>query len=137
MPGFRDTVRCPCRVFAKTGQGIGGVLRTVRIDPQSDRRDALRDALAGPVLERIGTQPLVTRVRCAEFVSMGSASETSDTALRGKDRTATFVVLIEATDVAALQTACGEIFTAPSMHEMGAGPPVHVGDYRLLYGISA
>ncbi len=136
MPGFRDTVRCVCRIVAQHGQGTGGILRTCRIEPAPGRRDALATALGGPLLAQLWEQPGVARVRFAETVTTGPDGGTAETAMRGKDQSASFVLLIDATGAEALHSACEESVSVARLLGLGADAPVHVGDYRLLYGLS-
>ncbi len=148
MPMFRDTVRSACRVVAEQGTGLGGVLRTVRVEPGAEGREALRDALATlPAL--LVAKPGIVRVRLVERVEEdpGASSggdteesadtgETAETAIRGKDRTATFTLLVDGTDAASLQSACAELASSGKLTALGAAGEIHVGDYALMYNLA-
>ncbi|HEY9237551.1 MAG TPA: hypothetical protein VIP10_01820, partial [Burkholderiaceae bacterium] len=45
MPRHRDMVRSQCRVWESHGGGLAGAMLTVRLSPQPDRADALRERL--------------------------------------------------------------------------------------------
>jgi hypothetical protein len=135
MPMFRDTVRSAGRLIGDRGEGIGGFLRTFRVEPQPGRQEHLRQALSAPILERLAECDGVVRVRCAEAVDTGHGKDTAETAMRGKDETATFVVLVDGTDAALLEAACGEEVSEQRLASLGAETPVHIGDYRLMYSL--
>lgn len=136
MPAFRDTVRGACRLLGEAGLGIGGILRTIRIEPAEGRRDELRTALAGPLLQTLLEQPGIARVRAVESIAPARGTDTAETAIRGKDRTATFVLLVDATEAGALETACNAHVSESQLAALGARSPVEAGDYRLMYTLS-
>ena len=130
---FRNTVRATCRVFAQHGRGFGGVLRTVRIEPQQGRRDNLRAGLQVLVSE-LSKAPGLLRIRAAEIV--GSAPvQTAEVALRGADIPVTFSLLLDGEDEESLDAACAHALGETRLQALGAALPVHVGDYRLLYAL--
>lgn len=151
MPMFRDTVRSACRVVAEQGTGLGGVLRTVRVEPGAGGREALREALAA-LPEPLLAKPGIVRVRLVERVeddsgagSGGNAAkthtstesaETAEVAMRGKDQSATFTLLVDGTDAASLQAACAELASPDSLTAQGAAGEIHVGDYALMYNLT-
>ncbi len=139
MPNFRDTVRSVGRLISDRGEGIGGFLRTIRFEPQPGRREHLREALSAAFLERLVECAGVVRVRCAEAVATdtntGRQKDTAETAMRGRDETATFVVLVDGTDAALLEAACAVEITEERLAGLGAATPVHIGDYRLMFSL--
>ncbi len=148
MPMFRDTVRSACRVVAEQGTGLGGVLRTVRVEPGAGGRGALRDALAA-LPEPLLAKPGIVRVRLVERVEnesgagsgVGAAestetTETAETAMRGKDQTATFTLLVDGTDAPSLQAACADLASPERLTALGAAGEIHVGDYALMYNLA-
>ncbi len=138
MPVFRNTVRAACRIVAAHGRGVGGTLRTVRLEPTPGRHDALRAGLQALVnnelATRIGTGSLL-RVRLAEQVA-GGPVQSAEVALRGADRGATFVLLLDAHDAATLSAVCDAALREERLRQLGAATPVQVGDYRLLYALT-
>ena len=141
MPMFRDTVRSACRVVAERGVGLGGVIRTVRLEPGADGRAALRAALAA-LPEALLAKPGIVRVRVAEMEEEPSsgggadATDTAEVAMRGKDQTATFTLLVDGTDGPSLQAACSDLASPDSLTALGAAGEILVGDYALMYNLS-
>jgi hypothetical protein len=133
MLAFRDTVRVACRLLGEEGRGVGGYLRTLRIEPAAGRREALRAALSGPLLRKIYEQPRIARVRAAEGDLPGAAAQSGETSIRGPDRSASFVLLMDGTDAGAIGAAAAALLSEAQLGELGAAPGAAVGDYRLLY----
>src|SRR5438309_6495941 len=50
LPLFRNFIRATCRVTLSLGQGVGGVLATVRLGPVPGRADELPAGLTGTIL---------------------------------------------------------------------------------------
>jgi hypothetical protein len=141
MPAFQDTVRAIGSLIGEQGRGLGGMLRTVRIEPAAGRRDALREALGGStgaaLLRELYGQPGIARVRAMEAVERPSSADTAETAMRGRDRSATFVLLVDGNDAAAIQQACDRVLPPARLAGLGAAGPGETGDYRLLYTLCA
>lgn len=135
MPMFRNTVRSTCTIVQEAGIGMGGVLRTYRIEPKPDGREVLRAALAAlPISEWID-RPGVVRVRVAESAASGPAQETAETEMRGPDTVASFVVLVDITDASVLQKKASKGLPEPDWTALGAVTPVETGDYALMYNL--
>jgi hypothetical protein len=135
MPNFRDTVRAVARTVAEAGRGTGGTLRTYRIEPAEGRRTALREALAGPVLDALAREPGVLRVRFCEAEDDTPRAETAETAMRGPDRSVSLMLLVDGLHPEVLATACDRTLPEERLAGLGAQPPVEVGDYRLQFSL--
>jgi hypothetical protein len=136
MPHFRDTVRVVGRTVAEAGRGTGGVLRTYRIEPAEGRHEALREALGGAVPRELAERPGVLRVRLCEAGGGAPRGETAETAMRGPDRSAALVLLVDGIDSEPLAAACAQALPEGRLAEVGARNPVEVGDYRLQYNLA-
>lgn len=133
MPNFRDTVRVAGAIVAEAGIGMGGVRRLVRMDPPESSRDSLRAVLNSDLMTRLIADRGVVRARVVEAPPVIPTASTSETAIRGKDRSAMFTVLIDGQDEAALERG-GKVLQA-ALHGKLMIPPAS-GDYKLLFALS-
>jgi hypothetical protein len=128
MPGFRVAQRGICDVIATAGDGIGGVATVIHFSGD----DRLR-----PWLERRVAELPALRQVLAAHAWVGSSGEpkspTTELALRAApDRGIEWVLMIEASDPAQLDTARDAVLAAdPAAH--GASDIRPYPNYRLLY----
>jgi len=133
MPAFRDTVRAAGTVLVNAGIGGGGVLRTVRIDCTQAQRDPLRAALTQALAEQVLAEKGVARVRVVEAPPVIPTANSSETAMRGQDRSAAFTVVVDGQDEAGLERGGKALHTALSALKGQLSAPPQIGDYRVLY----
>ncbi len=133
MPAFRDTVRVAGSILVDAGVGGGGVLRTVRLECEPERRDRIRGALTLSLAEQVLKEKGVARVRVVEAPPVIATAQTSETAIRGLDRSAAFTLLVDGQDAPALERARKVLHGLLSSQRDALSAPPAIGDYRVLY----
>ena len=136
MPQFRDTIRVTGTVIVEAGHGIGGVRRLVRIDPPEVQRAAVRALLTAALAERVLAERGVTRVRVLEGPPVTPTANTSETQMRGQDRSAIFTVLIDGQDETGLERGGKVLHAALDKSRNLLTQPPAMGDYKLLFHLS-
>jgi hypothetical protein len=136
LPLFRNFIRATCRVTLSLGQGVGGVLATVRLGPVPGREDELRAWLTGTILPALVEGPEIVGAHLCEADPSVSRIPTDEQKLRGRqDVTVRWIVLAEGTGVEAVDTGCRRMTGADELGRHGAAPDAAFGIYRLLYSL--
>lgn len=134
---FQDTSRTICRVVASTGLGDGACVATLRLAASGDRGAfvaGMRDLMA-----KLQAAPSVVAVHLLEGQGSGGDRPTAEKQLRGQpDQTADWILLVEATEVQALETALAAHAAPAAMSVFAPGYDAarDCGIYRLQYGLA-
>lgn len=133
---FRDSCRTICSVAASLGRGEGAWVETLRLTAQSGA-EAFRSNLASSVLPGVLAGAGIVGVHLLEGEMAASQGGSAEKALRGQpDQIADWVVLIEAVEAEALQSARRHAASDAAFNRAGADPEIVRGIYRLQYGLS-
>ncbi len=133
MPLVRNNTRTACRVVTSAGTGLGGMIATLHLGPRAGHEDALRSWLTGTALRAAGEHPGIVATHLLEGdVSVSTAAKSDEKKLLERpDALVRWVVLIEATDPAALEATCHDLLGAEALARRGATEEVALGLYRL------
>ncbi len=134
MPHHRDMVRSQCRIVLSCGGGLGGFTMTIRLSPQRDRGEALRDHLR-KMLPDIPTRPGITGAHLLE-TDTPAAAQTQEQKIRGGDAVADWILLVSGYDPKAiLGLASGELADS-ALTAAGALPSRTASLYRLALAMT-
>lgn len=134
---FQNSNRTLCRVGTSFGKGTGGVLMTIQLAPAEGRATALRQWLAGEILEDLVTRPGIVGAHLLEGDPEASRMETAEKSLRDRpDDVADWVVLVEAMETAPLRQLRQGTLSDVALSGQGAGEIQNVAIYGLLHVLS-
>lgn len=127
--GFRNTVRVTSEVVSASGTGYGGWLLALRCMPLPKRGDAVRAALSGDFTATLHKTPGVVRVAAA----MGNVAMLQVWGVGACDPadSARMVLVVEASNPAALTALSSGVLSDVALERLGAGPP----DSRSIYAL--
>jgi hypothetical protein len=130
MPRHRNMVRSQCQVLESRGGGSAGAMLTVRLSPQPERADALRDHLR-PVLNAMPQRAGVTAAHLLQTQTPQAATTTEQKIRGGADGVADWIVLVSGYEAQALQDLAAGELGAPALQQAGAMPGQMSALYRL------
>jgi hypothetical protein len=137
LPLFRNTSRTACAVTLSLGHGTGGALATLRLGPAADREEEFRAWLTGTVLPTLVKHPGVVGAHLCEGDVDSTRVRTEERKLREReDEVARWVVLAEATEPEAVDSACGDLLNPDTLARHGGAADSALGIYRLLYALA-
>lgn len=136
FPHFRDTVRMVGEQVADHGQGMGGVLLTLRHRLDTDGADALRKVAESGALAGLLEQAGIVRVTAILGAWSELGSDAAEAARRGAEAPDAGLVIVEGTDVGSVAKARdrmleGEGALLPSILRDGGAAAPDVGRYAL------
>ena len=131
---FINTNRTACRVTAGLGQGVGGALGTFQLSPRPEAATTLRHWLANVAFPALVERPAVTGAALGEADLAATLVPAKERQLRVvADKTANWVVLVEALEASEVDAACSEVLSPDALQRNGAEPEADLAVYRLLY----
>lgn len=134
---FRNTNRTACQVTWRHGQGIGGVLATVRLAPLAGREAELRRWLTETALPAALEAPAIVGVALCEANLDATRVPTAERKLRDQeDEVAAWVLLVDGTDLDGVARPLETHVSQAALEQHGAAPGTARGFYRLLYALS-
>lgn len=134
LPHFRGIIRTVMRVRARQGEGRGGVCCTIRLEPAVGEEDGLEAWLADEALPALVARPGVVRAELWQAEPKSALGESAESRLRqGDDRTARWVLAVDAADEGSLRRAVDEIVPNAALQRHGAAAGAERGLYRLIY----
>jgi hypothetical protein len=125
--GFRNTVRVTSEVVSTAGHGYGGWLIALRCMPLPGLAKPLRKALSGDFAATLHKTPGVVRVTAA--IGTVAALEVFGTGACDPAEPTRAVLIVEASDPAALTAMNQGVLSDVELERLGAGPP----DSRSIY----
>lgn len=134
---FRDTSRTICSVVISQGFGDGAFVAALRLAAKTGR-EAFLQALGGPI-DQLATSPSIIAVHLLEGQGGGGNVQTAEKELRGQpDKTVDWVLLVEAADIAPLETALERHASTQSLAGLAVDfdPARDCGIYRLQFGLA-
>lgn len=134
---FRDTSRTICAVVAGRGLGDGAFIATLRLSPRAELA-AFLPRMQERIEALIGA-PAIVAVHLLEGQGGGGNGQTAEKELRGHpDATADWILLVEAADLALLESALERHASAVAFDEIAAAfePERDCGIYRLQFGLA-
>jgi hypothetical protein len=133
MPLVRNNTRTACRVVASAGAGVGGVLATLRVGPRPGHEAELRAWLSGSALPGVVEHPGIVAGHLLEGDRGVSTAARGDEKklLATPDALVQWVVLVEGTDLAAIEGVCRALLGAEALARRGATDDTALGFYRL------
>jgi hypothetical protein len=131
--GFRNTVRVVAEVMGAAGGGLGGWLLALRCAPLPGRAAglhvALGEGLAAQLLQTPGVVRTVAAIgRVAGLQVFGTGACDPADATRG-------LLLVEASDPAALEGLAAGLLSEAALEALGLGPPASRAVYALQYAV--
>jgi hypothetical protein len=135
MPLHQGMVRSQCRVEASFGGGIGTSLATIRLSPVSNHEDALRSAVVD-VLKAIASTPGLNSASFLMTDTPQTAVATTEQRIRGKDRTADWIILVSGYDVDTVRTVVDGPLSRDVLHRAGAEDAITTGLYALGFALA-
>lgn len=137
LPLFRNSNRTVCRVALSLGQGVGGVMATLRLGPLAGREEELRAWLSGTTLPALIERPGIVGAHFCEADLAATRVPTEERKLRDReDEVARWVVLVEGTEPEAVEAACRDHLSPEALGRRGAAADTVLGVYRLLFCLS-
>ena len=134
LPLFRNTKRTACRVTATLGHGVGGAVATLEFGPEAGRADALRAWLTSTALAAAMERRWLVGAHLCESDVEATTVKTEEKKLRERpDELARWILLLEAIDTEAAESACRDVLGADGLTRHGAAADVATGLYRLHY----
>ncbi len=129
MPLHSRMVRSQCRVLDSHGGGLAGAMLTIRLSPQPERVDALRQHLQ-TVLRDLPQRPGVTAAHLLHTQTPPAAT-TTEQKIRGGDGVADWIVLVAGYDAQVLRTLAAGELGSTALAAAGARAGAVAGLYRL------
>jgi hypothetical protein len=134
LPSFRNTKRTACRVTASLGHGIGGSAATLELGPAAGRADELRAWLTDTALPAVMDGRWLVGAHLFEADIAVTSVKTEEKTLRERpDELARWILLLEAIDGKAADSAARDLLAPDGLSRRGAAPDVTAGLYRLHY----
>ncbi len=134
LPLFRNTIRTACRVTRSLGDGVGGVLATLRLGPAAGQEEALRAWLGSTTLPALVERPGLVGAHLHEADLAATTVPTEERKLRAQaDQVARWVVLVEGIETDAVESACRDHLSPEALGRRGAAGEIALGFYRLLF----
>lgn len=134
LPLFRNSNRTCCRVTLSLGQGVGGLMATLRLGPQVGREEELRAWLTGTMLPALIERPGIVGAHFCEADLAATRVRTEERKLRDReDDAARWVVLVEGTESETVEAACQDHLSPEALGRRGAAPETALAVYCLLY----
>lgn len=134
---FRDTSRTICALAASRGVGDGAYIATLRLSAAAERSDFLRRM--ADLIDQLSKAPAIVAVHLLEGQGGGSTGQTAEKDLRGQaDETVDWVLLVEAADLAPLETALDEPRGRQAISQITVAfePARDCGIYRFQFGLA-
>lgn len=133
---YTRTSRVTCRVPAREGRGIGGVLGVVRIAGARAARDEISRCLAQQVLPSLARVPRIGSVWLLENDASIRARMDAARVTGHQDGSADWAVLIEAGHESDLVAALASLEQLPAWRALELGDAAVFDRYRLLYAMT-
>lgn len=131
MPHHRNMVRSQTRVLHSNGAGVARHAMTVRLSPREGEAQALQEAL-GKLIEVLPMEAGLAGAHLLRTDTPAIATTTEQKIRGNADRTADWVFVVSAYDLAALRKLGDERLAPDAFIGMGAGD----GQVRGFYGVS-
>ncbi|MEO8559182.1 MAG: hypothetical protein ABI439_08985 [Rhodospirillales bacterium] len=128
MPHHRNMMRSQSRVLESAGSGVAGFAATLRLSPKAGRDDALRQHLR-ETLRHITTLPGLVGGHLLRTETPATAP-TREQKIRGGDAAADWIVLVMASDEAALRA------TVHGLNLPDTAPGTVASLFRLAHSIT-
>jgi hypothetical protein len=132
MPHHRDMVRSQCRVLESAGSTVAGFAATLRLSPRPGQDDLLRGCLR-TVLHKAAARPGIVGGHLLRTETQAIAA-TREQQIRGGDAVADWIVLVTASDRAALRELMADEFAVERLS--GAAPLVTLSLLRLAHAMT-
>jgi hypothetical protein len=132
MPHHRNMVRSQCQVLESHGRGLAGEMLTVRLSPQPQDADALRDHLhrvLGSLPQRAG----ITGAHLLLTQTPAAAPTTEQRIRGGADGVADWILLANGYDAQALRQLADAELGEQALAAAGARPGQTSALYRLAH----
>ncbi len=135
VANFRDTSRTVCDIVLSLGDGEGGVIETIRLQPGGGDNFAQR--LEQGFLRPLNSAPGIVAVHLLRGRADDSSGATAEKSLRSQpDEIADWIALIEAVDAASIQAARMNAGADEAVVDAGAASTFRRGLYQLQFGLS-
>jgi hypothetical protein len=133
MPNHLGMVRSLCRVRASFGGGLAHAMATLRFTPK--RGSGLPQLLE----EKIAPLPRRKGLTAAHLLQSAPmpAGQTEEQRIRGNDRAADWILLVNGYDVEAVRAVASGELSPAALEGQGAKPGAVSGLYRLAYSAIA
>ena len=131
---FRNNRRTACRNTVSLGQGVGGALATLELDPAAGGDETLRAWHTATALPALAGRPGITGAHLSEADVEMTVARTAEKKLLDKpDTLARWVVMVEGLDTETVAGACGAVLGDEVLTRHGAAPDRSLAVYRLVY----
>jgi hypothetical protein len=135
MPHHRNMVRTQCRVLASRGSHLARHALTVRLSPAVDGGTLLADTLHGQA-EGLPARAGLTGMHLLQH-ERPAIAPTAEQKMRGGDREADWVLVVNGYDLAALQAFAANDVHPERLAQAGAAPGAVPGLYTLSHAATA
>ena len=135
MPLHSRMVRSQCRVLASHGGGLAGAMLTIRLSPDPQRADALRQHLQA-ALHELPQRPGVTAAHLLQTQTPPAAA-TTEQKIRGGDGVADWIVLVAGYDADALAALATGALGGAALGAAGAQAGAVTGAVSGIYRLSS
>jgi len=134
LPAFEGIIRTVMRVRARAGEGRGGVVGTLRLEPGDGNEARLSAWLSAELPDAALALPGIVRAEYWQAEPKSLDGDNAEKRLRkGEDRTARWVMAIDGSDEASVRQAMGELLSPAILQRRGAAAAAERGIYRLVY----
>ena len=133
MPHYRGMNRGFCRVVCSQGFGLGTCGLLIRLSPDPEREEALRDWLTTNALPTLPATPGLTSAHL--FEAALTPEMTQEQRIRGKDCGVDWVVLVTGYDEKAIEDLAARGL-APEVLETQGSINITAGIYRMGHSLS-
>lgn len=131
MPLHRNMIRSQCRIVESYGGGIARSLMTLRLSPQPDRAESLRQNLK-TLLSELPLRPGLTGANLLR-TQTPDIELTNEQKIRGGDAVADWIVLVSGYDAQVLSKAARAELGAEALTGAGAASTPHYSFFDLAY----
>ena len=136
MPHHRNMVRSLCNVQSSFGAGLGEAMLTLRLSPRAGMEDALARWLQGDLLFAYPGRKGLVAAHLLRDAGAVQGAQTTEQKIRGGDRSADWIVLVNGYDAGVLSRLVADEFNDAALVSHGAAPGAVAGIYRLAYTLA-
>ena len=126
-------VRSLCRVQSSSGAGLAQAMLTIRFSPQAGSEDRLERWLCADLLPQLPARRGLVAAHSLQDAGKKTAAPTTEQKIRGGDRTADWIVLVNGYSTDALERLAAGDLNEAALGSHGAAPGSLAQTYRLAY----
>ncbi len=137
MPHHQGMTRSLCAVRSTHGAGLANALLTIRFSPAPQTGGTLLQWLSAELLPKLPLRSGLVGAHLLRDAASTQAAPTVEQRIRGGDKTADWIVLVNGYSVDALERLAVEELDDAALGAHGGAPGSIARTYRLAYALTA